>query len=71
MSERMVLDRSTAEVTYLNVYKHPDGRTGSAWYYKRSGPWLYEFEDSTGRVQTFESATEFRKFLDVDGWTTK
>jgi hypothetical protein len=65
------LDRSTAEAKYIDAYKHPDGRTASAWYYKRAGAWLYEFEDSTGRWGTFESATEFRAFLDWEGWATQ
>ena len=65
------LVRTEAAATYIDAYRHPDGRTGSAWYYERKpGPWLYEFEDSTGRWGTFESATDFRAFLDWEGWTT-
>ncbi len=65
-------DRSTADASYIDTYAHPDGRTGSAWYYKRiPGPWLYEFEDSTGKGGIFESATDFRAFLDRGGWTTR
>jgi hypothetical protein len=63
-------DRAKAIRAYVNVYRNmDDGRTGSAWYYERSGrDWLYEFEDSAGGVYLFESAQGFRAFMESDGW---
>lgn len=62
------LDRSTAFRARLGVYHHLDGRTGSSWYYKRPGDWLYEFEDSSRHRVTFETAAEFRAFLQKGEW---